>query len=128
MRAPAAIGCPCTDLPTEALVDATGNQTRLAELALLSTATPKPVTPLANELRRVVRLIAVIALGVGVGVDYGIYLYDRIEIHLEEGQDLAHSFLLALRDLLPRLDARDPRHARLVLAIRRASGPVSSGR
>ena len=48
-----------------ARVDATGRQTRLAELAFLSTATPKPITPLALELRRVVRLIAAIALGVG---------------------------------------------------------------
>lgn len=48
-----------------AVVDATGRQTRLAEIALLSTATPKPMTPLAKELRRVVRLIAAIALGVG---------------------------------------------------------------
>ncbi len=31
-----------------------------------------------------VSTLPVIALGVGVGVDYGIYLYDRIEVHLEE--------------------------------------------
>ena len=45
-----------------------------------------------------VSTLPVIALGVGVGVDYGIYLYDRIEIHLEEGQDLAHAFFEALRE------------------------------
>ena len=56
-----------------ALVDATGHGTRLAELALLSTATPKPITPLARELRRVVRLIAAIALGVGAAF-FGITL------------------------------------------------------
>ncbi|MFN8696010.1 MAG: efflux RND transporter permease subunit [Burkholderiales bacterium] len=45
-----------------------------------------------------VSTLPVIALGVGVGVDYGIYLYDRIEIYLEEGKDLAESFFLALRE------------------------------
>jgi hypothetical protein len=40
----------------------------------------------------------VIALGVGVGVDYGIYLYDRIEVHLEEGKSLAVSFFEALKE------------------------------
>nr|MDQ3027616.1 efflux RND transporter permease subunit [Pseudomonadota bacterium] len=43
-----------------------------------------------------VSTLPVIALGVGVGVDYGIYLYDRIEIHLEEGKDLATAFYEAL--------------------------------
>ncbi len=36
-----------------------------------------------------VSTLPVIALGVGVGVDYGIYLYDRIEVHLEEGESAA---------------------------------------
>jgi len=45
-----------------------------------------------------VSTLPVIALGVGVGVDYGIYLYDRIEIHLEEGKDLAHAFYEALNE------------------------------
>lgn len=45
-----------------------------------------------------VSTLPVIALGVGVGVDYGIYLYDRIEIYLEEGKDLAESFFLSLRE------------------------------
>jgi len=42
--------------------------------------------------------LPVIALGVGVGVDYGIYLYDRIEAHLHEGKGLAESFHEALRE------------------------------
>jgi magnesium-transporting ATPase (P-type) len=46
-------------------VTATGATTRLAEIARMTTATPKPVTPLALELRRVVRLIAFVAVGVG---------------------------------------------------------------
>ena len=45
-----------------------------------------------------VSTLPVIALGVGVGVDYGIYLYDRIEIHLEEGKDLATAFFEALSE------------------------------
>jgi len=39
-----------------------------------------------------VSTLPVIALGVGVGVDYGIYLFDRIEAHLEEGKGLAAAF------------------------------------
>ncbi len=45
-----------------------------------------------------VSTLPVIALGVGVGVDYGIYLYDRIEIHLEEGKALADAFFEALKE------------------------------
>jgi uncharacterized protein len=45
-----------------------------------------------------VSTLPVIALGVGVGVDYGIYLYDRIETHLEEGMDLGHAFYEALNE------------------------------
>ncbi|MCW5591594.1 MAG: MMPL family transporter [Burkholderiales bacterium] len=45
-----------------------------------------------------VSTLPVIALGVGVGVDYGIYLYDRIEVHLEEGKTLADSFFDALKE------------------------------
>jgi predicted RND superfamily exporter protein len=42
--------------------------------------------------------LPVIALGVGVGVDYGIYLYDRIEAHLAEGQGLGPAFHEALQE------------------------------
>ncbi len=45
-----------------------------------------------------VSTLPVIALGVGVGVDYGIYLYDRIEKHLEEGKDLGQAFYEALNE------------------------------
>ncbi|MDC5698551.1 cation-transporting P-type ATPase [Intrasporangium calvum] len=48
-----------------AVVLATGHRTRLAAIARLSTATPKPVTPLTRGLRQVVRVIAAIAVGVG---------------------------------------------------------------
>ncbi|HZZ94880.1 MAG TPA: efflux RND transporter permease subunit [Usitatibacter sp.] len=42
--------------------------------------------------------LPVVALGVGVGVDYGIYLYDRIEKHLEEGLPLGRAFYEALNE------------------------------
>jgi hypothetical protein len=45
-----------------------------------------------------VSTLPVIALGVGVGVDYGIYLYDRIEVHLEEGEALSQAFFEALNE------------------------------
>ena len=45
-----------------------------------------------------VSTLPVIALGVGVGVDYGIYLYDRIEVHLEEGKALSQAFFEALNE------------------------------
>ena len=45
-----------------------------------------------------VSTLPVIALGVGVGVDYGIYLYDRIEIHLQEGKRLEEAFFEALTE------------------------------
>ncbi len=48
-----------------ARVEEVGEQTRLAAIARLTSLSPKPPTPLARELRRVVRLIAAIALTVG---------------------------------------------------------------
>ena len=42
--------------------------------------------------------LPVIALGVGVGVDYGIYLYDRIDLHLREGKPLGIAFFEALNE------------------------------
>ncbi|MGH8750443.1 MAG: efflux RND transporter permease subunit, partial [Burkholderiales bacterium] len=45
-----------------------------------------------------VSTLPVIALGVGVGVDYGIYLYERIRHHMQErGQDLPQAFYEALK-------------------------------
>ncbi len=48
-----------------ALVVATGDQTRLAGITRLTTATPKPPTPLTRGLQQVVRVIATIAVSVG---------------------------------------------------------------
>ncbi len=55
----------------DAVVTATGNATRLADIARLTTATPHPTSPLTVELGRVVRTIAVIAAGVG-GAFFGL--------------------------------------------------------
>lgn len=49
-----------------AVVTATGQRTRLAGIARLAQAAPRPQPPLARELRRVVRTIAVIAIAVGL--------------------------------------------------------------
>ncbi len=68
----------------------------LVPLALVSVLCEALMPMLGIGLK--VSTLPVIALGVGVGVDYGIYLYDRIEIHLEEGQDLGHAFFEALRE------------------------------
>jgi calcium-translocating P-type ATPase len=50
-----------------AVVSTTGTRTRLAEIAKLTRAGKRPRTPLANELHRVVRTVAMIAVGVGAG-------------------------------------------------------------
>ena len=45
-----------------------------------------------------VSTLPVIALGVGVGVDYGIYLYERIQHQMQEcGQDFREAFYEAMR-------------------------------
>lgn len=49
-----------------ATVTATGRSTRLAHIARLTTTIERPPSPLAIELNRVVRVIAVIALSVGL--------------------------------------------------------------
>ncbi|GGU76200.1 RND transporter [Pseudomonas laurentiana] len=43
-----------------------------------------------------VATLPVMALGVGVGVDYGIYLYERIQHEMAAGQDLRHAFYRAM--------------------------------
>ncbi len=43
-----------------------------------------------------VATLPVIALGVGVGVDYGIYIYERMQHALEEGQSLRDAFYEAM--------------------------------
>ncbi len=68
----------------------------LIPLALVSVLCEALMPMLGIGLK--VSTLPVIALGVGVGVDYGIYLYDRIEVHLEEGRTLAEAFFEALNE------------------------------
>ena len=49
-----------------AVVTATGDGTRLAHIATLTQAAPRPPSPLTRELHRVVRTIASIAVGFGI--------------------------------------------------------------
>jgi magnesium-transporting ATPase (P-type) len=49
----------------EAVVTSVGSATRFAAIASLTTETERPVTPLTLELRRVVHVVAAIAVGVG---------------------------------------------------------------
>ncbi len=68
----------------------------LVPLAIVSVLCEALMPTLGIGLK--VSTLPVIALGVGVGVDYGIYLYDRIEVHLEEGKDLQRAFFEALNE------------------------------
>jgi len=44
-----------------------------------------------------VNTLPVVALGVGIGVDYGIYIYNRLDIHLKEGFSLREAYYRTLR-------------------------------
>ncbi|MEO1292065.1 MAG: MMPL family transporter [Pseudomonadota bacterium] len=44
-----------------------------------------------------VATLPVIALGVGIGVDYGIYIYDRLRHYLDQGLDLDTAYARAVR-------------------------------
>jgi predicted RND superfamily exporter protein len=44
-----------------------------------------------------VNTLPVVALGVGVGVDYGIYIYSRFQEYLERGEPIVESYQHALR-------------------------------
>ena len=44
-----------------------------------------------------VATLPVIALGVGIGVDYGIYIYGRLETFLKQGQGLQEAYLNTLK-------------------------------
>ncbi len=68
----------------------------LIPLALVSVLCEALMPMLGIGLK--VSTLPVIALGVGVGVDYGIYLFDRLEVHLEEGMELGAAFFEALKE------------------------------
>ncbi len=44
-----------------------------------------------------VATLPVIALGVGIGVDYGIYIYSKLESHLRDGHDLKTAYDMTLQ-------------------------------
>jgi magnesium-transporting ATPase (P-type) len=71
----------------DARITATGAHTRLAEIARLTTTTVKPDSPLTAELRRVVRTISAIAVGVGSAF---------LVISVVVGTDLEDAFVFAI--------------------------------
>jgi magnesium-transporting ATPase (P-type) len=71
----------------EAVVTGTGLSTRLADIARLTTSTVVPRSPLAAELHRVVRTIALIAVGVGAAF---------FALSWALGQGLADGFVFAI--------------------------------
>ncbi|KGE67612.1 MULTISPECIES: RND family transporter [Pseudomonas] len=46
-----------------------------------------------------VATLPVMVLAVGIGVDYAFYIYNRLQLHLAEGQDIVSAFKLALREV-----------------------------
>ena len=44
-----------------------------------------------------VATLPVIALGVGIGVDYGIYIYTKLEYYMKNGEPLVNAYLHTLR-------------------------------
>lgn len=44
-----------------------------------------------------VNTLPVVALSVGIGVDYGVYIYNRLEVFLKEGYDLREAYYRTLR-------------------------------
>jgi calcium-translocating P-type ATPase len=85
---------------TSADVVATGAHTRLAGIAALTEAGARPIGPLAIELHRVVRVIAMIAVAVGLGF-FGLALL--VGISFEDGVVFAIGVTVALvpEGLLP---------------------------
>ncbi|MBL0886957.1 cation-translocating P-type ATPase [Myceligenerans indicum] len=76
-----------TEGEAAAEVTATGATTRLASIARLTAGTRPPASPLTRELRRVVRAIAVIAVGVG-----GLFLVIATGV----GMPVSHSVVFAV--------------------------------
>jgi calcium-translocating P-type ATPase len=64
-------GCFVVEGEARAVVTAIGADTRLGRIAALTVAGPSPPSPLTNELRRVVHVIALIAVSIG-GAFFGL--------------------------------------------------------
>ncbi|MGY1633489.1 cation-translocating P-type ATPase [Geodermatophilus sp. SYSU D01186] len=63
---PASAGCFVVEGEARATVEAIGGDTRLASIATMTRSTARAKTPLARELDRVVRIVTVVAVGLGV--------------------------------------------------------------
>ena len=50
----------------------------------------------ALEIGLKVSTLPVVALGIGIGVDYGIYIYGQLRLHLAEGLDFATAYVRTL--------------------------------
>lgn len=50
------------------------------------------------EIGMTVSTLPVLVLAAGIGVDYGLYLYERIETHLTEGAPMDEAFISAMRE------------------------------
>jgi predicted RND superfamily exporter protein len=50
------------------------------------------------EIGLTVATLPVLVLAVGIGVDYGLYLYERIETHLREGLTMDDAFVSSMRE------------------------------
>jgi predicted RND superfamily exporter protein len=53
----------------------------------------------ALDIGLTVATLPVMVLAVGIGVDYAFYIYNRLQLHLAEGLDIANAFKLALREV-----------------------------
>nr|WP_305082230.1 MMPL family transporter [Oceanospirillum sediminis] len=67
----------------------------IAPLALTSVLCQALMTMLGIGVK--VATLPVIALGVGIGVDYGIYIYSRLESFLKQGFNLNQAYYLTLK-------------------------------
>ena len=68
----------------------------LIPLALVSVLCEALMPALGIGLK--ISTLPVVALGVGVGVDYGIYLYSRIAVHQSRGSSLGDAVFHALKE------------------------------
>lgn len=68
----------------------------ITPLALVSILTYALMAMLDIGLK--VATLPVVALGVGIGIDYGIYIFSRLKKHLEENLSLKESYLHALHE------------------------------
>ncbi|BBB30491.1 efflux RND transporter permease subunit [Neptunomonas japonica] len=67
----------------------------ITPLALTSALCQALMTHLGIGVK--VATLPVIALGVGIGVDYGIYIYTKLETYLKSGQSLEEAYLNTLK-------------------------------